>query len=90
MHRLVVLAGSVLVCLSCGWLGVQAATPFRTAARWRAANDELERAVRRCRIHNQRDALEIEMLNTPEGIEQAARKLGYVAPGEHPLRLSSQ
>jgi len=80
------LAG-VLVCVFCGWLGMQASAPFVTAAKWRADNDAKERALRRCRIQNQRDEIEIKMMETPQGIMQAARRLGYVLPNERPLRI---
>ncbi len=66
---------------------MRAAVPFVTADQWRAANDALERKVLRYRIQNQRDALEIKAMETPQGIERAARRLGYMLPDERPLRV---
>jgi cell division protein FtsB len=77
----------VFVCVSGGLLGLKAAYPFVTAARWRADNDDLERQLQRYRIQNQRDEREIKMLETPDGIARAARQLGYVQPGERRLRI---
>ena len=77
----------MLACVGSAWLGLKAAYPFVTAAHWRAANDDIERRVRRYRIQNQRDEREIRMLDTPQGIMRAARQIGYVDPGERPLRV---
>jgi hypothetical protein len=74
-----------VVCVGCGWLGLRAAYPFVTAAQWRADNDRLERQLLRYKLQNQRDRLEIEKLQTPEGLEQRARERGWVKPNE--LRL---
>lgn len=87
LNRLGTLVACMTICLSCGWLGVRAAVPFRTAARWQASNDALEQDLHRFRIRNQRDEREIQALQTREGLEQAARRLGYVMPDEHPLRI---
>jgi cell division protein FtsB len=81
---------SVLVCVGCGWLGVKAAYPFVMAARWRTANDDLERQLKRYRISNQHAEREIKMLETPEGIIRAARRLGYVRQGERRLRIPNE
>jgi cell division protein FtsB len=64
---------------------MQAAVPFVTADRWQADNDRVERELRDYRIRNQREELAIKALDTPQGIELAARRLGYVMPGERPL-----
>jgi hypothetical protein len=77
----------VFVCVGCGWLGLKAAYPFVTAGHWRAANDDMERQLKRYRIKNQHDEREIKMLETPEGILRAARRLGYVQQGERRLHI---
>jgi hypothetical protein len=68
-------------------VGVQAAYPFVLADRLRRENDEVERDVHRYRLQNQRVQKEIKALETPEGVTDAARKLGWVLPGESRLHI---
>ncbi|HLK60718.1 MAG TPA: hypothetical protein VKU00_29415 [Chthonomonadaceae bacterium] len=77
----------MLIGLIGSWLGVQAAHPFQVAAAWRARNDNDEREYLRLRLQNQRAEREVHLLNTREGIIQAARPLGWVLPGEKPLHI---
>jgi hypothetical protein len=77
----------ILVCLAFGWQGVQAAHPFLLAGRLRADNDQAEREILHLRLENQRAIKEIKALETPEGIQRAARKLGWVLPNEQKLRI---
>jgi len=71
----------------CGWLGLQASRPFAKVAKSRADNDKIEQQVHLYELQNQRDQREIAAMHTKEGIEQAARKRGYIYPNEHRLRL---
>ena len=77
----------LLVCLTCGWLGVRMAYPFVLADHWRIPNDALERQVLRLRLQNQRAEREIRLQDTNEGIVHAARSMGWVGPNEQSLRI---
>jgi hypothetical protein len=77
----------IVVCLVFGWQGVQAAHPFLLASRLRNDNDQVEREILRLRLQNQRAIKEIKVLETPQGVEREARKLGWVLPKEQRLRI---
>lgn len=70
-----------------GWLGVQAAHPFQMAAELRAKNDAAEREVLRIKQRNQDAEKEVQALDTKEGAILAARKLGWLMPGERHLHI---
>ncbi len=84
-----ILAGGLICGLSL-WLGLIAARPFQAAAALRARNDNLERQLLRYRLQNQRIEKETIGVQTRAGLIYAARKLGYVWPGERPLRIPGQ
>ena len=79
--------GVLAIGLAGSWLGVQAAHPFQVAAAWRARNDADEREMLRLRLQNQRAERQVRLMNTREGIVQAARPLGWVLPGEKPFHI---
>jgi hypothetical protein len=85
--RLFFYACGLLACLGGGWLGVQAAHPFLRAAEIRAKNDLVDREVHRLKQKNQDADKEIQALDTREGVILAARKLGWVMPGERHLHI---
>lgn len=85
--RLGTVACGLFVCVLCGWFGLLSAQPYLLAMRLRAENDALERKTRWYYQENQRAEKEVKALDTPEGVMRAARKLGYVLPGEQRLRL---
>lgn len=87
VRRSAVTACGLLVCLVCGWTGVQAARPFLEAAGKQAENDRLEGQISAFRIQNQAAERELQALRTPEGLMQAARALGYVRLQEQRLRV---
>jgi hypothetical protein len=89
LRRLAFAVGCLLTCLLFGWLGIQAAYPFVLAERLRADNDEIEREVHRYRLQNQRIQKDVKALETREGVIGAARKLGWVLPGETRLHITS-
>ncbi|MCS6775432.1 MAG: septum formation initiator family protein [Chloroherpetonaceae bacterium] len=82
-------SSGALICSLFVWLGVQAAYPFRLAAQLRQENDAIEREVHRYRLQNQRLQREVEALSTREGVIRAARRYGWVLPGETRLLLPS-
>lgn len=86
-RRPFVLLLTVAACLLFSVVGMNAARPFVLASRLRARNDGLERQLKRLQIQNQNAAKELRAIETPEGIELAARKLGYVFPNERKLRI---
>jgi hypothetical protein len=81
------LVGCLLTCLLFGWIGVQAAYPFVLTERLRRDNDDVERDVHRYRLQNQRLQKEVKALETRDGVISAARKLGWVLPGEARLHI---
>lgn len=81
--------GGVLTCSLFVWLGVQAAHPFLLAAQLRQENDAIEQEVHRYRLQNQRLQREVEAMSTREGVIRAARRYGWVLPGETRLVLPS-
>lgn len=66
---------------------VNVAHPFLVATRMRKANDILEQQVMRLKIQNQNDLKAIHALEESGGIEQAARKYGYIYPTENRLQI---
>lgn len=77
----------MLTCLLFGWLGIQAAYPFVLAAKLRSENDDVEREMHRYRLQNQRVQKEIKALGTRDGVIRAARRHGWVLPGETRLHI---
>ena len=75
------------MCLVFSWIGVHAASPFRQAARLRAANDTLDRQIHQYQLQRQQNEKEVKSLETHDGIVYAARKLGWTMPGEIKLHL---
>ena len=86
-RRPFVLLLSLAACLVFSFVGMNAAHPFVVANRLRDRNDNLERELETLNIQNQDAAKELRAIDTPEGIELAARKLGYVYPNERKLRI---
>lgn len=86
-RRPFVLLLSIAACLVFSFVGMNAAHPFVLASRMRERNDSLERELKRLNIANQSAAKELRAIDTPEGIELAARKLGYIYPNERKLRI---
>ena len=86
-RRPFVLLLSLAACLVFSFVGMNAAHPFVLASRLRDRNDGLERELKHLDIQNQNAAKELRAINTPEGTELAARKLGYVYPNERKLRI---
>jgi cell division protein FtsB len=81
---------AILVCLLGSWMGVQAAHPFLLAGRYRDRNDALERQVKQFQLKNQRAEREVKALDTDQGLLRAARKFGWVLPGEQKLRIPNR
>lgn len=77
----------LLTCLLFSWLGIQAAYPFVLAQRLRAGNDDVDREVRRYRLINQRIEKEVKAMGNRDGVVRAARRYGWVLPGEVRLHL---
>ena len=50
----------------------------------------LERQVRQFRLKNQRAEREVKALDTDQGLLRAARKFGWVLPGEQKLRIPNR
>jgi len=72
--------------LPCGYaLGKRAAVPYRQASQLRAQNDAKERKIADLEYKNQHTENEIKSLDSSEGIDQTARPLGWVSPGERPI-----
>lgn len=86
-RRPFVLLLSLTACLVFSFVGMNAAHPFVLASKLRDRNDGLERELKHLNIQNQNAAKELRAIDTPEGIELAARKLGYVYPNERKLRI---
>ena len=86
-RRPFVLLLSFAACLVFSFVGMNAARPFVLASSLRDRNDGLERELKHLNIQNQDAAKELRAIDTPEGIELAARKLGYVYPNERKLRI---
>lgn len=72
------------------WLGVQAKRTYIQADRLRIQNDLKERDIATLEYNNQRAEHEIKALDTPSGVDMAARPLGWVAPGERRIHPPSQ
>jgi hypothetical protein len=87
LGRLAFFACALLVCTGGGWLGVLAARPFQKAAEVRAGNDRVEREVLHLKKQNQDAEKEIQALDTREGAILAARRLGWLMPGERHLHI---
>lgn len=83
LHLFTVLA----FCAFATWLGLVASAPYSSAKRWHEANERLYKELQHLRLQNQQRELQLQTLQTPAGIERAARELGYLRPGEHLLRL---
>ncbi|CEK17573.1 Septum formation initiator [Chthonomonas calidirosea] len=79
----------LLFCVLCTWLGLMASAPYSSAKQWHEANEKLYQQLQTLRLQNQRRELELQALQTPAGIERAARELGYLRPNEYTLRLPS-
>jgi len=77
----------LLFCALCTWLGLVASAPYSSAKQWHEANERLYRQLQTLRLQNQRREVELQALQTPAGIERAARELGYLRPNEYLLRL---
>jgi len=77
----------LLFCAFCTWLGLVASAPYSSARQWHEANERLYRQLQTLRLQNQRREVELQALQTPAGIERAARELGYLRPNEYQLRL---
>lgn len=71
----------------CGSLGVIIAQPYLTLDSWKKADDSLAYRVEHLKIQNQQSELEVHSLKTSLGVEQAARRLGYLPEGERPLHI---
>jgi len=85
--RIGLIACGILFCLLSAWQGMLAARPFLLAAHLRDANDDLERQILIYRLQNQRARKEIKTLETQQGFEREARKLGWQRPNERRLRI---
>lgn len=72
-------------CLLMAWFGTAAGGQFVKARFMRAENARIERRILELRLENQRLRKAVAALNTPQGMEREARRLGYVRPGEIPL-----
>jgi cell division protein FtsB len=59
--------------------------PYLAAARMAADNAQVERRMLQSRLEVQRLRKRARALDTPQGMEREARRLGYVKPGEVPL-----
>ncbi len=71
----------------CGSLGVIIAQPYLTLSSWVKADNKLAYRVEHLKVENQQSELEVQSLKTSLGVEQAARRLGYLPEGERPLRI---
>ena len=87
LGRTIFAACAFVSCLFGGWLGIQAARPFQKAATIRAINDVTERKILVLKQRNQDAKKEIESLDTKQGTILAARKLGWLMPGERHLSI---
>ena len=82
---MVILALLLVAILLVGSMNV--AHPFLVANDMHKSNDALEQQITRIHIQNQNDQKAVRALEDPVGIEQAARKYGYIYPNENRLRV---
>jgi hypothetical protein len=76
-------------CLLSVWMGVAARRPFQVAARMAADNEKMERKILEVKLSNQRMRKEIAELETPEGKEREARRMGYLKPNEARIQFNN-
>jgi DNA repair exonuclease SbcCD ATPase subunit len=71
-------------------LGVQTGERWMRAQEMRRENARIERRLLEVQQENQRLRREAQALQTPNGMEREARRLGYLRPGEVPLIVLPQ
>ena len=76
-----------LTCLAFSWIGVRASGAYFTARDMRRENDAMEQRYLRLKQQNDRIEKEVKAFQTPKGVIHAARRLGWVNPGEVHLRI---
>jgi cell division protein FtsB len=76
-----------LTCLAFTWIGVRASGAYFTARDMRKDNDMMERRYLMLKQQNDRVEREVKAFQTPTGIVRAARRLGWVKPGEVHLHV---
>jgi hypothetical protein len=74
------------MCVLGGWLGIIAHRPYDQADKLKVQNDEKRRRSDALKADAQHAETQIKALESPEGIDLAARPLGWVSPGETPIR----
>jgi len=86
-YRLITLIGMPLICLGFSWVGVRASGAYLAARDMRKVNDAIEHRYLAMKQQNDRIEKEVKAFQTPTGIRRAARRLGWVNPGEVHLRV---
>ena len=72
----------ILACLAMVWLGAVVRRPYLIAGQMEAENRRDERRVADLKKQNLELRKDIQALDTPQGMEREARRLGYVKQGE--------
>ncbi len=79
--------GIPVICLAFTWVGMRASGAYFAAREMRKVNDKTERRYLAMRQQNERVEREVKAMQTQKGIVRAARRLGWVSPGEVRLRV---
>jgi len=66
-------------------LGIRAHRPYEQLAALRAQNDIKAHRADEMKLRAQRAEAHSHALESPDGIDMAARPLRWVQPGEHPI-----
>ncbi len=72
----------ILACLAMVWLGTVVRRPYLIASKMEAENRLDERRMTDLKKQNVELRKQIQALDTPQGMEREARRLGYVKQGE--------
>ncbi len=83
--RAVIYVAIAAACLLMAWLGIVVRRPYLVADGMMAENRTLEKQANEIKIRNQRLRKEVAALQTPQGMEREARRLGFVKKNEVPL-----
>ena len=76
-----------LICLAFTWVGMRASGAYFAARDMRKVNDTIETRFLKMRQQNERMEQEVKAFQTKAGIVRAARRLGWVSPGEVHLHV---
>lgn len=86
-RRLITLICIPLTCIGFTWIGMRASGAYFAARDMRKENDQIEQRYLKLRQQNERIEREVKAFQTPTGIVRAARRLGWVNPGEVHLHV---